>query len=130
MISSAGAGRRAPGAPSANPSRIRHASHRANPPITSLYPHPTHTMPPPQPELKKYLDKRLFVQLNGSRKVIGVLRGYDVFLNIVLDEAVEERAGGEKVRIGMVVIRGNSVVMLEALERIGGGDRGGDRDRG
>jgi hypothetical protein len=30
----------------------------------------------------QYLDKRLFVQLNGSRKVIGVLRGYDVrFLN-------------------------------------------------
>lgn len=26
----------------------------------------------------QYLDKRLFVQLNGSRKVIGVLRGYDV----------------------------------------------------
>ncbi|CCF43823.1 LSM domain-containing protein [Colletotrichum higginsianum] len=77
-------------------------------------------MAPAQPELKKYLDKRLFVQLNGSRKVIGVLRGYDVFLNIVLDEAVEEKEGGEKVRLGMVVIRGNSVVMLEALERIGG----------
>ena len=27
---------------------------------------------------QKYMDKRLFVQLNGSRKVIGVLRGYDV----------------------------------------------------
>ena len=27
---------------------------------------------------QQYLDKRLFVQLNGSRKVIGVLRGYDV----------------------------------------------------
>lgn len=26
----------------------------------------------------QYLDKRLFVQLNGSRKVLGVLRGYDV----------------------------------------------------
>jgi len=24
------------------------------------------------------MDKRLFVQLNGSRKVVGVLRGYDV----------------------------------------------------
>ncbi|RYP45886.1 hypothetical protein DL768_007843 [Monosporascus sp. mg162] len=97
-------------------------------------------MAPAQPELKKvsglllattlpnfdsphpeqYLDKRLFVQLNGSRKVIGILRGYDVFLNIVLDDAVEEKDGGEKVRLGMVVIRGNSVVMLEALERIGG----------
>ena len=43
------------------------------------------------------------MQLNGSRKVIGVLRGYDVFLNIVLDEAVEEKDGGEKVRIGTVV---------------------------
>ena len=53
------------------------------------------------------------MQLNGSRKVIGVLRGYDVFLNIVLDDAVEEKEGGEKVRVGTVVIRGNSVVMLE-----------------
>lgn len=53
--------------------------------------------------LPQYLDKRLFVQLNGSRKVIGVLRGYDVFLNIVLDEAVEEKDGGEKVKLGMVV---------------------------
>ena len=30
----------------------------------------------------QYLDKRLFVQLNGSRKVIGVLRGYDVRLPV------------------------------------------------
>lgn len=61
----------------------------------------------------QYLEKRILVQLNGSRKVMGILRGYDVYLNIVLDDALEERPGGEKVRIGMVVIRGNSVVMLE-----------------
>jgi small nuclear ribonucleoprotein G len=41
-------------------------------------------MAPAQPELKKYIDKRLFVQLNGSRKVIGVLRGYDVSLVVLL----------------------------------------------
>lgn len=34
----------------------------------------------------------------------------------MLDEAVEEKAGGEKVKIGMVVIRGNSVVMLEVRD--------------
>ncbi len=68
------------------------------------------------------MDKRLFVQLNGSRKVIGVLRGYDQFLNIVLDEAVEERQAGrmgaqeqERTPLGTVVIRGNSVQMMEAL---------------
>jgi len=79
---------------------------------------PIAKMPQAQPELKKYLEKRVLVQLNGSRKVMGVLRGYDVYLNIVLDEALEEKAGGEKTRIGMVVIRGNAVVMLEALDRI------------
>ncbi|RVX66709.1 Small nuclear ribonucleoprotein G [Exophiala mesophila] len=81
-------------------------------------------MPQAQPELKKYMEKRLFVQLNGNRKVLGVLRGYDVFLNIVLDDAVEEKPGGERERLGMVVIRGNSVVMLEALERMGDDRRG------
>lgn len=31
---------------------------------------------------------------------------------------MEEKANGDKVQAGMSVIRGNSVVMLEALERI------------
>lgn len=56
---------------------------------------------------------------------MGTLRGYDVFLNIVLDEATESRANGDKARLGMCVIRGNAVVMLEALDRIDEGNRGG-----
>ncbi|KAF9414592.1 hypothetical protein BGZ94_000337 [Podila epigama] len=71
------------------------------------------------PELKNYMDKRVFIQLNGARKVTGVLRGFDAFMNLVLDEAVEETNPSEKTSIGMVVLRGNSVVILEALERIG-----------
>ncbi|KAK3208335.1 hypothetical protein GRF29_77g389235 [Pseudopithomyces chartarum] len=83
-------------------------------------------MPQAQPELKKYLEKRILVSLNGSRKVQGTLRGYDVYLNVVLDEAVEERKDGGKERLGMVVIRGNSVVLIEALDRINTDDhRGG-----
>lgn len=52
---------------------------------------------------------------------------YQVFLNIVLDEATESKPNNEKQRLGMCVIRGNSVVMMEALDRIGGDDRGGHR---
>jgi len=56
-----------------------------------------------------------------------------------LEDAIEEKADGSKERVGQVVrcnvddalaiakqqqiIRGNSVVMLEALERMGGGER-------
>ena len=46
-----------------------------------------------------------------------------VFLNIVLDEATESKANGEKARLGMCVIRGNSVVMMEALDRIDSDNR-------
>lgn len=79
--------------------------------------------------------------MEDHEMVNGRLRFFSqVFLNVVLDDAVEEKAGGEKVRLGMVVrvfylpafqrdativegrgadshalqvIRGNSVVMLE-----------------
>jgi small nuclear ribonucleoprotein G len=61
------------------------------------------------------MDKRLAVALNGGRAVEGVLRGYDQFLNLVLDQAVDVKG---KAEIGMVVIRGNSVSTLEALEPI------------
>jgi small nuclear ribonucleoprotein G len=60
------------------------------------------------------MEKRLFVQLNGNRKVLGILRGYDVFLNIVLDEAVEEKAGGERQRLGMVVSYNRTTCASEA----------------
>ena len=42
---------------------------------------------------------------------------------MVLDEAAEEKTDGSTEPMGMVVIRGNSVVMVEALEMIGGGGR-------
>lgn len=50
-----------------------------------------------------------------------------VFLNIVLDEATESKPNNEKVRLGMCVIRGNSVVMMEALDRIGDDHQRGPR---
>jgi small nuclear ribonucleoprotein G len=64
------------------------------------------------------MDKKLRLKLNGNRGVIGVLRGFDQFLNLVLDEAVNDTATSDKEPLGMVVIRGNSVTAMEALEHI------------
>lgn len=55
------------------------------------------------PDLKRYMDKRLSLKLNGNRKVSGVLRGYDQFMNVTLDEAIEEVSTTENNKIGMVV---------------------------
>uniref|UniRef100_A0A8C5NWH6 Small nuclear ribonucleoprotein G n=1 Tax=Jaculus jaculus TaxID=51337 RepID=A0A8C5NWH6_JACJA len=72
------------------------------------------------PELKKFMDKKLSLRLNGSRHVqrILILRGFDPFMNLVINECVEMATSGQQNNIGMVVIRGNSIIMLEALERV------------
>ncbi len=64
------------------------------------------------------MDKKLSVKLNGNRRVSGVLRGFDQYMNLVLDEAVEEVSSTERHEIGMVVLRGNSVVIIEPMERV------------
>lgn len=63
------------------------------------------------------MDKKLSLKLNGGRHVQGILRGFDPFMNLVLDECTEVAPSGQQT-IGMVVIRGNSIIMLEALERV------------
>ena len=55
------------------------------------------------PELKEYMDKRLVITLNGKRSVTGTLKGFDQFMNLVLDDTTEDVSAREKNRIGMVV---------------------------
>lgn len=49
------------------------------------------------------MDRRLYIHIQGGRAVSGVLRGYDMFLNLVVDQAYEELGGGERKPAGMVV---------------------------
>jgi small nuclear ribonucleoprotein G len=43
------------------------------------------------------------VKLNGGRQISGILRGFDPFMNLVVDESVEETKAGDRNTIGMVV---------------------------
>jgi len=70
------------------------------------------------PYYKIILSFQIHLKINGGRSVEGVLRGFDPFMNLVLDETIEFAKTGERNLIGMVVIRGNSIVMLEAKDRI------------
>ncbi|KAL4182655.1 hypothetical protein AMTRI_Chr11g94280 [Amborella trichopoda] len=64
-----------------------------------------------------YVWCKMHIKLNANRVVVGTLRGFDQFMNLVIDNTVEVN-GNERNDIGMVVIRGNSVVMIEALEPV------------
>ncbi|KOO53588.1 u6 snRNA-associated sm-like protein lsm1 [Chrysochromulina tobinii] len=62
----------------------------------------------------------MLVQLRDGRKIIGLLRSFDQFANVVLEEAVE-RIIYEKqfadVPLGLYVIRGENVVLLGEMRR-------------
>jgi small nuclear ribonucleoprotein (snRNP)-like protein len=48
------------------------------------------------------MDKPVHLHLNANRYISGTLRGYDMFLNLVLDNAVED-VQGEKTEVGTTV---------------------------
>ncbi|XP_050609108.1 small nuclear ribonucleoprotein G-like [Macaca thibetana thibetana] len=56
------------------------------------------------PELKKFMDKKLSLKLNGGRHVQGMLQAFDPFMSLVVDECMEMATGEQQNNIGMVVI--------------------------
>ncbi|KAJ2999122.1 hypothetical protein NUW54_g6970 [Trametes sanguinea] len=62
------------------------------------------------------MDKKLFVHLQGGRKVSGTLRGYDLFLNLVIDDALEETNPAQKHPIGTVVSDTGALFCLNPLK--------------
>uniref|UniRef100_A0A673TXH8 Small nuclear ribonucleoprotein G n=1 Tax=Suricata suricatta TaxID=37032 RepID=A0A673TXH8_SURSU len=67
------------------------------------------------PELKILMDKKLTLKLNGGRHVRGILQGFYCLTNLVIDECMEKATSGRQNKIGMVVIRGNSIIVLEGV---------------
>jgi small nuclear ribonucleoprotein G len=72
-------------------------------------------------DLRKYMDLRIDISMKSKERVVGVLKGYDQFLNIVLDNAVEVIEGGEAPKpreLGTILIRGNSINMWQCIDTI------------
>jgi small nuclear ribonucleoprotein G len=74
-------------------------------------------MPPKGPDLKKFLGKRVSVKLNGSRAVTGKLSGFDVFMNLTLEDTHEDVSAIERRALGVMVVRGSSVLELAQVDR-------------
>jgi len=59
------------------------------------------------------MDKKLSLKLNGGRCVQGILRGFDPFMNVVMDESQEVTKDGKKSDIGMVVCKISKLDLLD-----------------
>jgi len=64
--------------------------------------------------LEVSLNKDISLLLKDGRILNGKLIGYDQYMNLVLDDAREEKEGEEK-RLGRVVVRGSNVVSIAII---------------
>lgn len=65
------------------------------------------------------VDRKMLVILRDGRKLHGVLRSYDQFANLVLEDTVERIYHGNAVaerRTGLFLIRGENVVLLGEID--------------
>ncbi|KXN68469.1 Sm-like ribonucleo protein [Conidiobolus coronatus NRRL 28638] len=77
-------------------------------------------------DLTKHLDKKIKVKFFGGREVIGVLKGQDPLLNLVLDETIEivKNLEDDEVthaqesfrELGLLVCRGPNIVLISPLD--------------
>ena len=66
----------------------------------------------PLDALNKSRNKRVIVELKNGRQYVGNLHAFDIHINVVLEEA-EERVDGEiKRKIGVVFIRGDTIILI------------------
>jgi len=66
----------------------------------------------PLDALNKARNKRVIVELKNGRQYVGKLNAFDIHINIVLEEA-EEKVNGELTRkLGVIFLRGDTIIMV------------------
>ena len=66
----------------------------------------------PLDALNKSRNKRVIIELKNNKQYIGLLKSFDIHVNIVLED-VEERVNGEMTRkLGAVFIRGDTITII------------------
>jgi len=60
--------------------------------------------------------KKVVVELKNGKQFVGKLQAFDIHINVVLEEA-EERADGEiKRKVGIVFLRGDTIILISPAE--------------
>tara|TARA_Y100000294_G_C8254568_1_gene216200 strand:+ start:125 stop:349 length:225 start_codon:yes stop_codon:yes gene_type:complete len=66
----------------------------------------------PLDALNRARDKRVIIELKNGKQFIGNLKAFDIHINAVLENA-EERVNGElKRQLGVVFIRGDTIIFI------------------
>jgi len=56
--------------------------------------------------------KEVIIQLKNDRQFVGVLKAFDIHINVVLDNTKEMRDGEVKKSLGLTFLRGDTIIFI------------------
>ena len=56
--------------------------------------------------------KEVIVQLKNDRQFVGVLKAFDIHINVVLDNTKEMQNGEVKKSLGLTFLRGDTIIFI------------------
>lgn len=66
----------------------------------------------PLDALNNARDKNVMVELKNGKQYLGILKSFDIHINVVLAEAEERFEGEVKRKVGKVFIRGDTIILI------------------
>ena len=67
--------------------------------------------------LEESIGKIILIQLRGGKRLRGKLKGFDQHLNLVLEETEDVTDTENMKKLGLIIIRGDNVVMISPPPR-------------
>jgi len=60
--------------------------------------------------------KKVFIKLKNGEEVTGILRALDLHLNLWVDEAEISKNGDNKMKMGTILVRGDTIVYASPVQ--------------
>ncbi|MBS3122497.1 small nuclear ribonucleoprotein [Candidatus Woesearchaeota archaeon] len=70
----------------------------------------------PLDALNKARNKRVIIELKNGKQLIGSLNAFDIHINVVLTDAEERQDGEVKRKLGVVFLRGDTIILISPSE--------------
>lgn len=67
--------------------------------------------------LEESLGKTVLIKLRGNRKLRGRLEGFDLHMNLVLENAEDISTTDNTLKLGRIIVRGDNVILISPPPR-------------
>lgn len=70
----------------------------------------------PLDALNSSRNKRVIVELKNGTQMVGMLKAFDIHINVVLEDAEERKEGELKRKLGVVFLRGDTIILISPAQ--------------